>query len=267
MVDSKQLPDPENQAGAAFSGNDELIQRRRRDFFTSLALLLLAFAMLAKSLTFPMTDSYGGVTNAWYVSPALFPLSIAVTLGLVSLLLLRRAILDGGARRRESASKSRSKAFFPASASCRVAVIMAFIGLYVYSFVPSVDFALASALFLFLFITPFYIEKVALIPLTLIGAVIACVLITLLSHRPTSQQYTLDLVAIATLLTVATIAWWLLRRTPSECRKLRTVVLVSIAVPLVLVPIFRFFLLVPLPVEGLVIDTMQALVSHLTAQG
>ena len=144
---------------------------------------------------------------------------------------------------------------------------MAFIGLYVYSFVPSVDFALASALFLFLFITPFYIEKVALIPLTLVGAVIACVLITLLSHRPTSQQYALDLVAIATLLTVATIAWWLLRHSPSECRKLRTVVLVSIAVPLVLVPIFRFFLLVPLPVEGLVIDTMQALVSRLTAQG
>ena len=44
MVDSKQLPDPENQAGAAFSGNDELIQRRRCDFFTSLALLLLLLA-------------------------------------------------------------------------------------------------------------------------------------------------------------------------------------------------------------------------------
>jgi amino acid transporter len=37
-------------------------------------------------------------------------------------------------------------------------------------------------------------------------------------------------------------------------RKVKTIILVSIIFPLVLCPIFRYFLLVPLPKEGLVVE-------------
>ncbi|WP_299438156.1 hypothetical protein [uncultured Rhodospira sp.] len=41
---------------------------RKADLWTGLGLAALALAMLAVTATFPMTGSYGGVKNVWYVS-------------------------------------------------------------------------------------------------------------------------------------------------------------------------------------------------------
>ncbi len=72
---------------------------RTADFWTSLALFALGVAMIGGAATFPMTDSYGGVRNVWYVSPALFPLLVAATLVVLSAVLLVNSIVTGGARR------------------------------------------------------------------------------------------------------------------------------------------------------------------------
>ena len=49
---------------------------RKADFWTSILLFALGVAMIGGATTFPMKDSYGGVQNVWYVSPALFPLLV-----------------------------------------------------------------------------------------------------------------------------------------------------------------------------------------------
>ena len=66
---------------------------RKADFWTSIVLFALGVAMFIGATTFPMTDSYGGVQNVWYVSPALFPMIIASTLVILSLVLFANAIM------------------------------------------------------------------------------------------------------------------------------------------------------------------------------
>ena len=46
----------------------------RANFKVGLVLLIICAVFFVHTLSFPMTGSYGGVENQWYVSPALFPL-------------------------------------------------------------------------------------------------------------------------------------------------------------------------------------------------
>ena len=63
---------------------NEVPPLRKADFWTSLVLLALAAGMLVETLTYPLEGSYAGVRNAWYVSPALLPLIVALTLIVLS---------------------------------------------------------------------------------------------------------------------------------------------------------------------------------------
>lgn len=49
---------------------------RKADFITSILLLLFSVWVIMETLKMPMKDTFGGVQNVWYVSPALFPLII-----------------------------------------------------------------------------------------------------------------------------------------------------------------------------------------------
>ncbi|MCP3868621.1 MAG: hypothetical protein GY703_11085 [Gammaproteobacteria bacterium] len=49
---------------------------RRLDFRTGILLSLLAIGIIWEASGYPISDSYGGVQNVWYVSPALFPLLV-----------------------------------------------------------------------------------------------------------------------------------------------------------------------------------------------
>jgi hypothetical protein len=70
---------------------------RRADFVTSILLLSFGVWMLGETFTMPMRDTFGGVQNVWYVSPALFPLIISAGLLLLGTVLLLHAIRSGGA--------------------------------------------------------------------------------------------------------------------------------------------------------------------------
>ncbi|MEZ5866896.1 MAG: hypothetical protein R3D25_23510, partial [Geminicoccaceae bacterium] len=61
---------------------------RPSDLWTGLALLLIAAAMAGGALQFPLRGTYAGVKNAWYVSPALFPLIVATCLFLLAVTLI-----------------------------------------------------------------------------------------------------------------------------------------------------------------------------------
>ena len=61
---------------------------RKADFFSGIIILLFGAWIVRQAFKMPMKDSYAGVQNVWYVSPALFPLLIGSILALLGLFLV-----------------------------------------------------------------------------------------------------------------------------------------------------------------------------------
>ena len=71
---------------------------RKADFITSVLLLLFSIWMLIETFKMPMKDTFGGVQNVWYVSPALFPLIISIFISVLGIALFIHSIKSGGAK-------------------------------------------------------------------------------------------------------------------------------------------------------------------------
>lgn len=72
---------------------------RRADFKTGITLI--AFCLWFISVTFafmPFRETYGGVTNVWYVSPWIFPAIVLTLLLILSVILTVNAVLEQGHR-------------------------------------------------------------------------------------------------------------------------------------------------------------------------
>jgi hypothetical protein len=69
---------------------------RKADFFSSLPIILFGLFVCSQAFRMPMKDSWGGVQNVWYVSPALFPLIIGTVLVALGLLLLSTVVRQLG---------------------------------------------------------------------------------------------------------------------------------------------------------------------------
>ncbi len=236
---------------------NEKANLRRDDFKTGLLLILLSLSVLWEASSYPMTDSYGGVQNVWYVSPALFPLIIGLLLLILSLVLVGNAIAQVGwsnvwfIKRQKNRQKHRL--------DLRFFAIVLFFSLFVYAYIPYVDFFIASAFFLFVFISGYYLERRDILIINvLFYAVIAGALYIFINingepaiHWITDGLTTFGLFSLF-LINLNALGGEVFSR-----KKLRTALYVSILVPSVLCPIFRFGLLVPLPSEGIYIDLME----------
>jgi hypothetical protein len=237
---------------------------RKADFWTSIVLFALGVAMFIGATTFPMTDSYGGVQNVWYVSPALFPLIIATALVILSLVLFANAIVTVGVR--DAVADIGRLSYRLSERDVRLVMVIALIGAYVYALVPRVDFFLATALFLQAFIGSFYPERSDMMKVHAAPFLAFSVLVGVLALvGPTREPETLfagviDAAALGLFVIVAFVA---LRRlagpTQPDRRRVRIGLVVSVVVPLILCPVFKYLLLVPLPMEGLVTGAMDSL--------
>lgn len=239
---------------------------RRADFWTSILLFALGVAMIGGATTFPMTDSYGGVQNVWYVSPALFPLLVAVALVLLSVVLFVNAIVSGGAHQAlaglvQKAGRIQERDF-------RLIAIVALIAAYVYGLIPRMDFFVATVLFLQAFVVAFYVDRpvlakvhvVAFCAIALIMGALAALGVT--HTRGSDTALLIDVAAIAVFAVLAAYSYAVViigREHPDDRRRLKIALTISVAVPLVLCPTFKYLLLVPLPVEGIVIEAMDHL--------
>jgi hypothetical protein len=211
-----------------------------------------------------MTDSYGGVQNVWYVSPALFPLIIATALVILSLVLFANAILTVGVR--DAVADIGRLSYRFSERDVRLVMVIALIGAYVYALVPRVDFFLATALFLQAFIGSFYPERSDMMKVHAAPFLAFSVLVGVLALvGPTREPETLfagviDAAALGLFVIVAFVG---LRRlagpTQPDRRRVRIGLVVSVVVPLILCPVFKYLLLVPLPMEGLVTGAMDSL--------
>ena len=232
---------------------------RRADLLTGLGLAAFAVAMLAITATFPMTDSYGGVQNVWYVSPALFPGLVALGILVFAGLLVRRAVRDLGSDGVRRALSFAGAA--PTPRTLRLVLILGAVIAYVYVFVPRVDFLVATTFFLAVFIFAFHLDREASVArnLYLLLAVTALVVLAALALPETLRDPVVD---AGTALGVVAAAWWNARALARQDLPLttwRTGLLVALLTPIIVCPLFKYGLLVPLPHEGTVISAMDSL--------
>jgi hypothetical protein len=214
----------------------------------------------------PMKDSWGGVQNVWYVSPALFPLFVGGVIMLLGALLVRTALKMAGIKALAETIRwlgSRNLLQFLVSESVIrfYAIAVLFLSL-VYLNLPRIDFFLSAILFLAVFITMFYfdddqlLKKLFYFYLAGIGVLIVYFALGIDPVLGRYVPFAADILTLCFILAYCIYAWTLIRFHPPLRRKYRISLIVAVAAPFVVGPIFKYFLLVPMPTEGLVVAVL-----------
>jgi hypothetical protein len=242
---------------------------RKADFFSGIIILLFGVWIVRQAFKMPMKDSWGGVQNVWFVSPALFPLFVGSVIIILGAILSRTAWKTVGREEigkviRWLLSKNNFQFLVSAPTLRYYAIVTLFLS-FVYLNIPRIDFFLGSVLFLSVFITMFYFDDDGLLKkfffFYLAGIVVLIVYFvagidTLLDN---TVPYSGDLLALFFILSYCFYAWVLVRKNPALRKKYRTGMIIAIAAPFIVLPIFKYFLLVPMPTEGLVVAFLDKL--------
>lgn len=238
---------------------------RKADIVTGIILVALGLFIISEAFEMPMQASYGGVQNVWYVSPALMPLIIGAALVILGVVLSVNGARYFGWSNTVRMAKGMVRlrgagALTPKT--LRAVMVVVLLIIYVYLNVPRVDFFLSTWLFLFVFVTAYYFDDDALFR-KLIGFYLAGTALFFLyfvtgAHAALqhSFRYTTDILTLLFIVAYGVYAWVKTRSVEALHRKYRISFTVSLLVPLILVPVFKFFLLIPLPVEGGIIGLM-----------
>ena len=234
---------------------------RKADFITSVILILFGVWVLIEAFQMPMRDTYGGVKNVWYVSPAFLPLIIGAAIIILGVVLLVNSIKTGGAA--GFLKSFRGMTLRLSDSSQRFLGIVLAIVAFVYLYVPRVDFFLSIVFFLSYFIPAFYFDSMPeLRRLTAVYAGVSLVMIVVFASALGNSlnsvfMFATDVIVLVAIVGINAYAWFLARQSPAKRKRFRLGLIVSIVTPLLLAPIFRFALLVPLPHEGGIVQLMQ----------
>jgi hypothetical protein len=242
---------------------------RKADIFSGFLIFLFGLWVISQGLKMPMKDSWGGVQNVWFVSPALFPLFVGAMIALLGALLVRTALKEVGRAEFKRAMQWLTGIevvrFLKTPSVIRFYAMAVLFLAFVFLNIPRIDFLLCSILFLLAFISMFYFDDDTLLKKMLlfyITGTIACLAYfilglpaTLVSLLPYSGDW-LTLIFIAA---YAAYVWALARGSSVLRNKYRTSVILALIVPFIVCPIFKYFLLVPMPKEGLVVAVMDAI--------
>lgn len=246
---------------------------RKQDFVTSIVLICLSIGILIGALHMPMKGMYGGVQNNWYMSPALLPLIISVGLFLLSVTLLVNSITTGGAsacikdikqllrkgkpaQATSDTQQEEREGPTPKAKNLRLFFVVLMLYFLIFLLIPRVDFLISLIFFLFTVMAIFTINDMNLLGLTTKVTGTLAIVYSVISFTKLDTflvrifPFTLDILTF-----LMTVGFYLLMRhtvknSPAK-KDLRTVTLLAIIVPLLVTVIFRYGLLVPLPVEGL----------------
>lgn len=175
------------------SNFDENIYRlRKRDAVTGVLLIVLAVAMGAKALTYPLNESYAGVENAWYASPAFFPLIVSGLILILALILLSTAINYIMKFRTE-----KNAAVLPSdNEKGQLFHIMGLLVSFIYLYIPSTDFLIAGIFFLTIFIglytIPQALPKMKLILIYILLGIVLRITYSLFATDNWTVQYIRD---------------------------------------------------------------------------
>jgi hypothetical protein len=242
---------------------------RKADVFSGAAVFLFGLWVLSQALRMPMKDSWGGVMNVWFVSPALTPLFIGVVIMLLGALLCRMGLKAIGVAEFKrtlcwlvSADMTR---VLKSDASLRFYAIAALFLTLVFINLPRIDFFLCAVLFLTVFITMFYFLDDRLLRKFLLfylaGEALLLLGFALGLHRPSAETPSAvpDLLALVFIAGYVVYVWVQVRARTELQTKFRIGLVTSLVTPFVIGPIFKYFLMVPLPKEGLVVAVLDYL--------
>lgn len=223
------------------------------DFVFSIIVLLFSIFVISDSLTMPFSGTVGGVTTTWYESPGLLPLFIGFCLFLTGLSVFWKSVKEDGRRLFQKHFADVNPIAFLLSGGGILT--------YIFVFITWFDFYLGSSVFLLFYISLYYLDDAAL-GRKLIGiyysTILICALVFLTGLDAainSAYEFTTDglLILCAVALIAALISHG--RQTGTEMRKkVRMVIIIAFLFPAILVPTFRYFLLVPMPKEGLVVE-------------
>lgn len=246
----------------------EIEKLRKADIFSGTAIFCLGIFAVYQAFQMPMKDSYAGVQNVWYVSPALFPLLIGSTLALLGLMLIRTALKEVGFQGvKEVFGYLGSQPFvdfLKQNVTVRFYGIVLNLFIFVFLLVPHIDFFLAAILFLLLFFFMFYCgydhRLWGLIYQIIGGAVfLALFLFTGLAEKLDALAYfSADILVIAYIFLLVFQYYQLVKQT-ELMPKFKLSLLIGFLAPFTIGMIFKYFLLVPMPHEGLVVSLLDAI--------
>ena len=234
---------------------------RGLDFLFGLFFVVFSIWGFTETFKMPMKETYGGVANVWYVSPALFPLIVNGGLLILGAVLLIFAVKQGGpAGVRMFISEKRGAGI--SERTMKFLFIILFICGLAYVFLPNIDFYLSMTLFLLLFISAFYFEDMRLLKINGLSylGITALLLILkftgLMSGLNKLFDYTTDVLVLIFLAVMARVVAVSVRTEAERSKKLRRVFITAFLSPLILIIVFRFLLLIPMPKEGGIMDLM-----------
>jgi len=247
---------------------DRLALRRLRqaDVVSGVVLAIVAAAMVAKALTFPLEGTYAGVKNAWYVSPALLPLIIGGMLFVLAVGLAGNGV-------REARRLSATGRLFGAETSASAArggalLITSLLACFIVGLVPRADFVIATALYLLVFMGVYSIKSRAgcalLIACLAVPAALALGVALAGAWPPprSTGQFNADAALCVALVGAIAVLLGFARAT--EQRRALTVVASALGTAIILSAAFKYGLLVPLPREGLGVAALDGVAGSLS---
>ena len=242
---------------------------RKADVYSGALICLFGLWIILQALKMPMKDSWGGVQNVWYVSPAIFPLFVGCIIMLLGGLLCRTALKTIGFKAlAQTARWLSSKAllnFLNSIPNLRFYTIVVLLISFVYLNIPRIDFFLSAVLFLTVFITSFYFDDADLLKklffFYLAGAVVLTIYFLVGLNELLSRvvPFPSDFLVLCFIVAYCVYARMLIRDNTELRKKYRTAMIVAIATPFIVGILFKYFLLVPMPAEGIVVTVMDYL--------
>jgi hypothetical protein len=231
---------------------ENLMALRRADMKTALVLMIVSSFAIIESLNFPLTGNYAGVRNAWYVSPALFPIIISSALFLCGLALMIKSIIFIKKNALTATAKQSTASWW------RFYILVSLIAGQVYGFVPLVDFALSSFIFLFVFIFAFYSDSALFQKRIFAIWSLICVLLAIVTFTTELTDEVRILFDWAALVFIGVMVITLFKwaKQTEQLKVWRVSWKTALIVTVVICPLFRLGMLVPLPTEGIVINPM-----------
>ncbi len=239
---------------------------RKADIYSGAVIFLFGLWIILQALKMPMKDSWGGVQNVWYVSPAIFPLIVGSMIMLLGALLCRTALKMVGFKAfGQTVRWLLSKAllqFLNATPNLRFYTIVVLFLSFVFLTIPRIDFFISAVLFLVVFITSFYFDDAMLLKklffFYLAGIIVLILYFAFGLNDPLGRivPFPADILTICFIVSYSVYAWKLIRRNPMLRKKYRTAMIIAFVSPFIVGIIFKYFLLVLMPSEGLVVAVM-----------
>lgn len=242
---------------------------RKADIFSGFIIILFGLWVVIQALRMPMKGSWGGVQNVWFVSPALFPLFVGGIIALLGIALVIKALNTVGlAGLTDTLSWLKSRdlfRFLKSDAMMRFHAIVLLLFSFVFLNVPRIDFFLCSVLFLSAFITMFYLDDPALLIRMLriyLAGTLACMVwfaLGLAERLETTLPYPSDWLTLAFIILYCFIVFKMTHGRATLRKRYKTGLILAVAAPFSIGSVFKYFLLVPMPTEGLIVAVMDAI--------